>query len=218
MSAATFAPRSGAFQLGAGCAEHSPAQSKTKATVQGQCHIYVNLKGRDPQGIIEQEDYQKVQLQIIDAFYAWVDPRTNTRPVALALTKADARILGLYGDNCGDVVFAVYPWFSSQHGPILPTAEWGVGSLKSLCVFNGPGIKKGLRLERTMWLQDIVPTICYLSDLPMPENVDGAVVWQVLKDPNMKQKEVAKLKDGLARMEAALSRKERAPWDKHDCA
>jgi predicted AlkP superfamily phosphohydrolase/phosphomutase len=195
-----------------------PDMNKSKATVQGQCYIYVNLKGRDPEGIVESEDYQKVQLQIIDALYAWVDPETKRRPIALALTKEDARILGLYGEKVGDVVFAVYPWFSSQHGPILPTGEWGVGSLKSLCVFNGPGIKKGLRLERTMWLQDIVPTICYLSDLPMPADVDGAVVWQVFKDPNMKQKEVAKLKDGLARMEAALSRKERAPWDKHDCA
>jgi predicted AlkP superfamily phosphohydrolase/phosphomutase len=195
-----------------------PDMSKSKATVQGQCYIYVNLKGRDPEGIVDPEDYQKVQLQIIDALYAWVDPGTQKRPIALALTKEDARILGLYGDKVGDVVFAVYPWFSSQHGPILPTGEWGVGSLKSLLVMNGPGIKKGLRLERTCWLQDIVPTICYLSDLPMPADVDGAVIWQALKDPNMKQKEVAKLKDGLARMEAALSRKERAPWDKHDCA
>ena len=192
--------------------------SKSKATLQGQCHIYVNLKGRDPEGIVDPADYEKVQLQIIDALYAWVDPRTKTRPVSLALTKADARLLGLYGDGCGDVVFAVYPWFSSQHGPILPTGEWGVGSLKSLLVLNGPGIKKGLRLDRTVLLEDIVPTICYVADLPMPENVDGAVIWQALKDPNMKQKELSKLRDGLLRMEAAMARKDRAPWDKHDCA
>jgi predicted AlkP superfamily phosphohydrolase/phosphomutase len=190
-----------------------PDLTKSRATVQGQCYIYVNLKGRDPEGIVEPEDYRKVQLQIIDALYAWVDPGTQKRPVALALTKDDARILGLYGEKVGDVVFAVYPWFSSQHGPILPTGEWGVGSLKSLCVFNGPGIKKGLRLERTMWLQDIVPTICYLADLPLPADVDGAVLWQVLKDPNMKQKEIAKLKEGLARMEKALQIKERPIWD-----
>jgi predicted AlkP superfamily phosphohydrolase/phosphomutase len=187
--------------------------NKSKATVQGQCYIYVNLKGRDPQGIVEPEDYQKVQLQIIDALYAWIDPRTKTRPVSLALTKEDARILGLYGEKVGDVVFAVYPWFSSQHGPILPTGEWGVGSLKSLCVFCGPGIKKGLRLKRTMWLQDIVPTICYLADLPLPADVDGAVLWQVLKDPDIIQKEITKLKDGLARMEKALQIKERPIWD-----
>jgi predicted AlkP superfamily phosphohydrolase/phosphomutase len=190
-----------------------PDMGKSKATVQGQCYIYINLKGRDTGGIVEPEDYRKVQLQIIDALYAWVDPRTKTRPVSLALTKEDARILGLYGEKVGDVVFAVYPWFSSQHGPILPTGEWGVGSLKSLCVFSGPGIKKGLRLERTMWLQDIVPTICYLADLPMPADVEGAVIWQALKDPDMIQKEITKLKDGLARMEKALQIKERPIWD-----
>lgn len=195
-----------------------PDMSKSKAAVQGQSFIYVNLKGRDPEGIVEPEDFQKVQMEVIDALYSWVDPETGKRPVSLALTKEDARIIGLYGEDVGDVIFAVYPWFSSQHGPILPTGEWGVGSLKSLCVFSGPGIKKGLRLERTCWLQDIVPTICYLADLPMPADAEGAVIWQVLKDPNMKLKEVIKLKDGLARMEAALERKERAPWDKHDCA
>lgn len=191
---------------------------KTVATLQGQCHIYINLKGRDPMGIVDPEDYEKIQLQIIDVLYAWVDPETKKRPISLALTKADARLLGLYGENCGDVVFAVYPWFSSQHGPILPTAQWGVGSLKVLMVMSGPGVKKGVRLERTMWLQDVVPTVCYLNDLPMPNDVDGAVVWQLLKDPNMKQKELAKLESGKKRMNAALERKGRAPWDKHDCA
>jgi len=31
-------------------------------------------------------------------------------------------------------------------------------------------------------------------------------------------KEIKKLKDGLARMEAALERGSREPWDHHDCA
>jgi len=39
----------------------------------------------------------------------------------------------------------------------------------------------------------------------MPENVDGGIIWQVFDDMNMKQKEVAKLKESLARMEEALT-------------
>lgn len=195
-----------------------PVAAKSKALPQRALYIYVNLKGRDPEGIVEPEDYAKVQREIIDAMLTYVHPETGRRPVAMALSRQDARVLGLYGDNIGDVVYALYPEYGSQHGQILPTADWGIGSLKGLLTLTGPGIKKGARLQRTIWLTDLVPTICYLMDWPMPQDVDGAVVFQAFKDPNFKRKEIQKLKEGLERMEIALQRDNREPWDKHDCA
>jgi predicted AlkP superfamily phosphohydrolase/phosphomutase len=182
--------------------------AKAKALPRGSCYVNVHLKGRDPRGIVEPEDYQKVQLEIIDALYRYVDPQTGKRPVALALAKDDARLLGLYGEAVGDVVYATYPWFGSQHGPLLPTAVWGVGSLKGLFVLNGPGVKQGLRLQRTVGLQDLVPTICYLLDLPVPANAEGAVLYQAFVDPNFKRNETLELAEALAKMEAALSGKQ----------
>jgi predicted AlkP superfamily phosphohydrolase/phosphomutase len=195
-----------------------PDIKKSKVFPQRTMYVYINLKGRDPEGIVEAADYEKVQQQIIDALLTYVDPKTGGRPVSLALSRRDARILGLYGDGIGDVIYAIYPWYSGQHGNILPAAEWGVGSLKPLLSFTGPGIKKGYRMERTCNLIDVVPTICYLMDLPVPATVDGAVLYQAFKDPDFKSKEINKLKDGLARMETALQRGERQPWDKHECA
>ena len=195
-----------------------PDLHKSKCLPERSVYVYINLKGRDPEGIVEPADYEKVQQQIIDAFLSYVDPKTGQRPVALALSKRDARILGLYGDNVGDVVYALYPCFSGQHGNILPTAEWGIGSLKALLSLNGPGINKGYRMQRTCNLIDIVPTICYLLDLPLPAQAEGAIIYQALKNPNLKSDEIAKLKAGLARMETALQRGERQPWDKHECA
>jgi predicted AlkP superfamily phosphohydrolase/phosphomutase len=181
---------------------------RSKAMPQRAVYVYVNLKGRDPEGIVEPEDYEKVQLEICDALYKYVDPVTGKRPVALALPKKDARLLGLYGEGIGDVVYAVYPWFGSQHGHKLPTAEWGMGSLKSMLVFNGPGIKKGVRLQRTVGLVDIVPTVSYLTGLPLPANAEGAVIYQALEDPNFKAHEIEELTEALAKMEAALSGKQ----------
>ena len=192
--------------------------SQTKAVANREIYIYVNLKGRDPEGIVEPADYETVQQQIIDALLTYVDPATGKRPVALALSRRDARILGLHGERVGDVVYAVYPWFGAQHGQILPTAEHGVGKLKSLLVLQGPGLKKNYRLERTCWLPDLVPTLCYLMDWPLPETAEGAVIYQALKDPDMKSKEIVKLKESLARMEEAVNRESRQPWDHHDCA
>jgi hypothetical protein len=126
--------------------------------------------------------------------------------VSLALSKKDARIIGLYGDHIGDVVYALYPWFGGEHGHILPTAEWGIGSLKGLLTMTGPSIKKGHRLQRTVWLTDIVPTICYLMNLPLPEQTEGAVIYQAFENPNMKLKEVSTLKGRLAAIETELAK------------
>lgn len=195
-----------------------PDIKRSKCFPQRTVYIYINLKGRDPEGIVEPKDYRDVQQQIIDALLAYVDPNTGKRPVAMALAKEDARILGLYGDRVGDVIYALYPWYSGQHGNILPAAEWGIGSLKALLTFTGPGIKKGAHLERTCNLVDIVPTVCYLMDIPVPAQTEGAVLYQIFKNPDFKIEEISKLKAGLARMEIALQRGERQPWDKHECA
>jgi hypothetical protein len=55
-------------------------------------------------------------------------------------------------------------------------------------------------------------------DLPVPSTVDGGVLYQAFKNSDFKSEEIAKLKAGLARMETALQRGERQPWDKHECA
>ena len=182
-----------------------PDPTKSKAIPMNSLYVYINLKGRNPDGIVEPEDYEKVQREIIDALYTYVDPETGKRPIALALSKQDARILGLYGDHIGDVVYAVYPDFGGQHGNILPTAEWGIGSLKGLLTFTGPGTKKNYRLERTSGLEDIVPTICYMMDWPVPGQTEGKVLYQVFEDANFKMKQATELRESLSKMEAALA-------------
>ncbi len=131
--------------------------------------------------MVEPEEYDALQQQIIDVLYQWVDPETGRRPVCLALGKEDARMIGLHGDNIGDVVYAVYASFGTmQHDHNLPTASHGIGSLKPLFNLFGPGIKTGITLDRTIWLADLVPTLCYIMDWPVPEQTEGAVVYQAL--------------------------------------
>jgi predicted AlkP superfamily phosphohydrolase/phosphomutase len=184
---------------------YTPDVKRSKAFPQRTVYVYVNLKGRDPDGIVEPADYEKVQQQIIDALYSYVDPATGRRPVALALTNKDARVLGLHGDGVGDVVYAVYPEYGGQHGPHLPTTEWGIGKLRGLLAFNGPGIKEGYTLTRTSGLTDIVPTICYLMNWPVPGTVEGNILYQALKNPNLATERIMKLKESLAKMEQTLT-------------
>jgi len=168
--------------------------SRTKAVPQRSCFIYVNLKGRDPHGVVEPSEYERVVDEVIRALYNYTDPETGLKPVLFALGREDARVIGLYGDTVGDVVFALRPEFGGQHGPFLPTATWGIGDLRGLLIMAGPGLKKGVKVSRTVWLTDIVPTVCYLMELPVPRDAEGAVIYQALEDPDLKIGELKELR------------------------
>ncbi|MHB1417575.1 MAG: alkaline phosphatase family protein, partial [Chloroflexota bacterium] len=181
--------------------------TKTKAVNQRRVHVYVNVKGRDPEGCVEPgEEYAKVQDQIVKALYEYVDPKTGLHPIALALKKDDARILGLYGDRIGDVIFAFNPQFGREHGEQLPTATYGVGALNGLFLMKGPGVKQGETIERTVYLADIVPTICYLTELPLPQQTEGSILYQALEDPDARAKELQSLRRNVERLKRMVER------------
>lgn len=178
--------------------------SRTKAIPQRACYIYVNLKGRDPNGIVESGEYDKVVDQVIKALYDYTDPETGLKPILFALRKEDARIIGLYGERIGDVIFALRPEFGGQHGAFLPTAIYGIGDLRGLLIMAGPGLKKNVVIDRTVWLTDIVPTICYLMELPIPKNTGGAIIYQALEDPDSKIKELKNLRIKYEKLKNAI--------------
>ncbi len=90
---------------------------------------------------------------------------------------------------------------------------------KNGVVFYGLGVNaKAGTVSRAVTAADILPTLAFTADIPLTEECCGAIVYQALKSPNLKLEEIAKLKEALVRMEGALARDNREPWDKHDCA
>jgi len=90
---------------------------------------------------------------------------------------------------------------------------------KNSLAFYGLGINAKLgAIDRPAFARDVVPTFAHIADLPLPDDATGAILYQVLKETNLKLSELTKLKEALGRMEAALQRDNREPWDKHDCA
>ncbi len=181
--------------------------SKTKAIPQRSCHIYINLKGRDPRGCVEPEDYEKVQTRIIQALYNYTDPESGLKPIAWAFTKKDARNIYMGGEYCGDVVYAAAEDFMGPHGGVIPTAQMGkIGDVRSLFILSGPGVKQGEVIKRTIWLHDVVPTLCYLADLPVPAQCEGAIVYQALEDPDLKKHECESIQRRYEKMRKSLDR------------
>ena len=173
----------------------------TRAYVLGGTGVCVNLKGREPQGIVDPADYEKVQEEIIDALLDWREPTTGRRAIALALKRKDAQLLGYWGPRLGDVFFTYNAGFSwgateqdqtisiargtANHGPQIPTAETEFSSNLATFIIAGPGVKSGYRRdpERLGYVRlvDLVPTFCHLLDIASPAHAQGCVLWDLLE-------------------------------------
>jgi arylsulfatase A len=79
------------------------------------------------------------------------------------------------------------PWISyGDHAGITPYREAkGTsfdGGVRSACIMKYPGgIKAGTLSERTLGTVDLLPTLCHLAGIALPENeIDGKNVWDLI--------------------------------------
>lgn len=161
--------------------------SRTKAIGEGSSHIWINMKGRDPHGIVEQgKEYSEIQKTIIKCLYEYNDLKSGEKPIVLAMKREDARMIGMHGNYIGDVIYGLQGGFGAQHAGQVPTAQYGIGDMHGLFALSGTNIKKGVELERTVWNLDLVPTICHLTRWPVPKQTEGAVIYQALVDTSIR--------------------------------
>jgi len=155
--------------------------SRTKAAPVGVSHIFINLKGREPTGIVPPSKYEEMQHQIIGALYSYRELETGRNPFAVALTHADAEMANLTGDLVGDVVYALRPEFDGAHGRQLPTAVLGISGQHSTFILSGAGVRRGGELKTQVCVVDVMPTLCYLLAVPVPRDVEGRIIHGALE-------------------------------------
>ena len=157
--------------------------AKTKAIMTRSNSIYINLKGRDPHGIVEPEDKYELEEQIITDLYNCRHEKTGKRIFALALHNKDAVLLGLGGPMGSDIVFVMHESYVEDHGAGLSTA-WGYNdtSLSPIFIAAGPGIRQNYRTTRYVREVDLAPTAAVLLGVDMPEQCEGAPAYQILTE------------------------------------
>ena len=178
--------------------------SRTKA-FPWRTYIHVNLEGREPNGIVKPEDYERVREEILQAIYGMRDPETGECPIALAVRKEDAEMLGQWGERVGDVIYYLRPGYTDvdldrdrarnlsveelmnlkdvqptreicAHHQFLPTTTYGGMAIRAVFIMKGPRVKKGYRRRTPIWQVDVTPTIAYALGIPEPAQSDGKVV------------------------------------------
>ncbi|MBN1673396.1 MAG: alkaline phosphatase family protein [Kiritimatiellae bacterium] len=159
-------------------------------------YVYLNVKGRDPDGIVEPGDeYLALREEIIEALLAATggDGRHAYRVV---LPMEDAGRLAVGGDRVGDI-FLVPPkthplgridkdaFWKTHTREETGTWDWpqlnaGSHSDDSYFIISGPGVKKGVRRERPTLITSVAPTCATAAGLPVPADADGSVLWEFL--------------------------------------
>ena len=155
----------------------------TLAVAQRESHIYVNLSGRDPHGIVAPEEKYEVEEEIMTRLYGYRHPVTGKRVIALALRNKDAVLLGLGGPESGDVVYFVAEGYNYDHADSLSTT-WGEAntSVSPIFIAAGKGIKENCQTPRIIRQVDVVPTMAYLGGVRVPKQCEGALAYQILEE------------------------------------
>ncbi len=173
--------------------------------------IYVNLQGREPQGIVAPgEEYEHLIEQIEEALLAWKDPDDGA-PIVDAVYRKDELYSGPYLDRAPDLcvimrdvsyVTHMGQEFTAQSslGPPLHT---GTHRLNGLLMASGKDICSDSEIKSAS-LIDITPTILYLMDLPIPTSLDGQVLEQVLLPSLIKERPIRYVKSDKMRSSSFL--------------
>ncbi len=155
--------------------------SKTTAVAQRGIYIYLNLKGRNPEGIVDPADQYELERKIIDDLYNY---RWNgKRIVSLAVRKKEAVHFGITGENVGDIVYFNEEGFNRVHGDSISTFQgYADTSVSPIFMAAGPNIKKDYITDRVIREVDVAPTVAVLGGVRMPAQCEGAPVYQIIEE------------------------------------
>ena len=157
--------------------------TKTRAIATRGNHIWINLKGRNETGIVEPEDKYELERQIISDLYNYREPNTNKRIVSIAMRNKDAAVIGMSGDECGDIIYFLEEGYNRVHGDSLSTFKGcNDTSVSPIYISAGKGLKKGCLTNRVIRQVDFAATLAHLGGVRMPAQCEGAPVYQILEE------------------------------------
>lgn len=174
--------------------------NETKAYMTYHGHIFVNLEGRELNGIVPRSEYENIVQSIINLLRSYRDPDTGEPVFDLVITRNESSIIGLGGERTGDIVFALKPGYVSSttlkknpatgravevevvtpfvsatgdHGPVLPHYR----ELKAVFIAVGANIRGGY-LGEVSSLQ-IAPTIARILRINPPPSAVKPPVFNI---------------------------------------
>jgi len=157
--------------------------ARTKAYSRGAFgQIFLNVKGREPHGIVEPGlDYENVLQDVLTRLRNLKHPETG-QPLITDLHRRAEIYTGRHLDRAADINFSIQNYlyqssvqFATESESILGPSEYeDSGSHRSngLVVMAGPGIEAAKEIPPAK-MEAITPTLLALANIPVPSNLDG---------------------------------------------
>ena len=173
--------------------------SKTQAYSFGYYgQIFINLKGREPEGIIDFDSaYTSLRDEIIEKLYELVDPSDGQLVVDKVYTKEDL-YQGDYLSYAPDLLVVMRDHayitrkgyeFASKRGEIFRepyTDETGSHRPEGILIAAGPDISAHKSVVEKQ-IEDLAPTLLHLTHCEIPETMDGELITEMF-DPQFLNK------------------------------
>ncbi len=153
--------------------------------------IYINLKGREVQGIVDQREYLALRDYVAESLNVLTDPKTKRKLVDVVIKKEE-----IY--NGPYTHFAPDLFIMMKDGEILLQKDIHNGLFRYNPYVGGTHRIDGIFLAKGNILNelpkvdnpriiDLAPTILYLMDVEIPEDMDGRVLKEIVKEDFLKQ-------------------------------
>lgn len=165
--------------------------SRTKAYALGLGNVYVNLKGRERDGIVEPgQEYDALLGELKESMPKMVDPETGERPVHAAYTR-DELYVKYDPDLTPDLRVTNTPnyrvsWQTSLGGVPEKLVESNDKAWSGDHCSLDPSFVPGLLLSNRMFkddprMIDVAPTILDALGVAVPTDLEGAPLWEGAK-------------------------------------
>jgi predicted AlkP superfamily phosphohydrolase/phosphomutase len=154
--------------------------------------VYINLKGREPQGMVEPGNYLQVRQQVVDVLtrvgeYAGAGAYPGAPLQVERIIPREEAASGPYLDRAPDLHIILdgyrtiaFPLFATD-GKIVTQqirGDSGCHRLHGVFIARGPGIAHGEIADAR--IIDLAPTILHLLNVPVPDDMDGRVLTEAL--------------------------------------
>ncbi len=163
--------------------------SRTRAYAQGNFgQIFINQKGRQPHGCVAPEDARSVIDEIKAKLREIKNPETG-RPLVERIYERDEIYDGPFAHLGPDLTVVPADWRYRTIGlydftthKVISEAFGPTGDhrMEGMFIGLGPAFKTGAALEDANLL-DIAPTVLHLLGVPVPPDMDGRILHEVLE-------------------------------------
>jgi predicted AlkP superfamily phosphohydrolase/phosphomutase len=159
--------------------------------------IYVNLEGREPNGSVTEEEYNSVRDAIVGRLRALKDTQTGEQWVGQVFRREDL-YNGPMVQDAPDIAFLPADMrhlplgnadFTSNKFMVDAFGISGCHRMNGVMIASGQAIKPGTRLALAS-IYDMAPTLLYLLDQDVPDDMDGRVLSEAISEEHLHAKPI----------------------------